>query len=70
MLGELLEVAGDFLAEQDDGAVVRGGDQSIEELLILAVFGGVTASKLLAPENFLQVVEDDLAGWVGWLMRW
>jgi hypothetical protein len=59
MSGKLLEMAGDFLAEQDDGALVRCGDESIEELLVLAVFGGIAASELLAPEDFLQVVEDD-----------
>ena len=59
MGGELLEVAGDFLAEEDDAALVGGGGKAIEELLILAVFGGVAASELLTPQNFLQVVEDD-----------
>jgi hypothetical protein len=65
---KLLEMARDFLAEENDGAVVGGGGESIEELLVLAVFGGVAASELLAPENFLEVVEDDQAGLVGELV--
>lgn len=68
MGGKLLEVAGDFLAEEDDAALVRGCGDAIEELLVWAVCGIVAACELLAPENFLEVVEDDQAGLVGELV--